>query len=234
MPPIAATFSQFSAEYLLADEGRLGFVLLQLVQDEGGGFARGTEAIETLRSLVATIGARRPEVEIGLAGLPVMENDEMRTSQTDMLGATALSLVGVVCVFVAGFGGVRHPFLAVITLLVAMAWSFGYITIAVGHLNILSVSFAVILIGLGIDFGIHFTARYLQYRGGGVGCERRAGNPFRGIDHGSRLLLHRFHAVHRDRGTGSRCRRWDSALLPGRTRRPAGAGSPGRCPARAR
>ncbi len=171
MPPIAATFSQFSAEYLLADEGRLGFVLLQLVQDEGGGFARGTEAIETLRSLIATIGARHPEVEIGLTGLPVMENDEMRASQADMLEATVLSLVGVVCVFVAGFGGVRHPFLAVVTMLVAMAWSFGYITIAVGHLNILSVSFAVILIGLGIDFGIHFAARYLEYRGGGAGCD---------------------------------------------------------------
>lgn len=171
MPPIAATFSQFSAEYLLANEGRLGFVLLQLVQDEGGGFARGTEAIETLRSLIATIGARHPEVEIGLTGLPVMENDEMRTSQTDMLEATVLSLVGVVCVFVAGFGGVRHPFLAVVTLLVAMAWSFGYITVAVGHLNILSVSFAVILIGLGIDFGIHIAARYLEYRGGGAGCD---------------------------------------------------------------
>jgi len=171
MPQIAATSSQFNTEYLLANEGRLGFVLLQLVQDEGGGFARGTEAIETLRSLVAMIGARRPEVEIGLTGLPVIENDEMRTSQADMLGATVLSLVGVVCVFVAGFGGIRHPLLAVVALLVAMAWSFGYITIAVGHLNILSVSFAVILIGLGIDFGVHFAARYLQYRGAGAGCD---------------------------------------------------------------
>ena len=111
------------------------------------------------------IGARRPEVEIGLTGLPVIENDEMRTSQADMLGATVLSLVGVVCVFVAGFGGIRHPLLAVVALLVAMAWSFGYITLAIGHLNILSVAFAVILIGLGIDFGIHYVARYMQLRG---------------------------------------------------------------------
>src|SRR6185436_1659461 len=41
---------------------------------------------------------------------------------------------------------------------------FGFVTLAIGHLNILSSAFAAILIGLGIDFGIHFVARYLQLR----------------------------------------------------------------------
>ena len=54
--------------------------------------------------------------------------------------------------------------MTVAALLLALAWSFGYITLAVGHLNILSIAFAVILIGLGIDFGIHYVARYLQLR----------------------------------------------------------------------
>jgi len=58
--------------------------------------------------------------------------------------------------------------LALIMLAVGMAWAFGFTTLAVGHLNILSVSFAVILIGLGIDFGIHYLARYLQLRHEGV------------------------------------------------------------------
>ncbi len=82
-----------------------------------------------------------------------------------MLEASLLSLIGVVCLFVAGFGGVRHPLMTVGALLLAMAWSMGYITLAVGHLNILSISFGVILIGLGIDFGIHYVARYLQIHG---------------------------------------------------------------------
>ncbi|NQU19735.1 MAG: MMPL family transporter, partial [Candidatus Nealsonbacteria bacterium] len=69
------------------------------------------------------------------------------------------------CLFVAGFGGVRHPLMTVAALLLAMGWSFGYITLAVGHLNILSISFGVILIGLGIDFGVHYVARYLQLYG---------------------------------------------------------------------
>ena len=66
--------------------------------------------------------------------------------------------------FVAGFGGIRHALLANLVLLLGMAWSFGYVTLVVGHLNILSVSFTATLIGIGIDYGVYYVARYLQLR----------------------------------------------------------------------
>jgi len=163
MPHLVATLSEVGSEYLLTNEGRLGVVLLRLAEDKGN-FAQGTKAITALRNLIAQIQTRYPETKIGLTGLPVMENDEMRASQSAMLRASVLSLTGVACLFVAGFGGLRHPLMTVLSLLLAMAWSFGYITLAIGHLNILSISFAVILIGLGIDFGVHYAARYLQLR----------------------------------------------------------------------
>jgi len=164
MPCSVSTLSELNSEYLLTNEGRLGFVLLRLVKDEQQSFARGTQAIDTLRRLIDQVQARHPNTKIGLTGLPVMENDEMRISQKSMTEASLLSLLGVACIFVAGFGGVRHPLLTISALLLAMGWSFGYITLAVGHLNILSISFGVILIGLGIDFGVHYVARYLQLR----------------------------------------------------------------------
>jgi hypothetical protein len=162
MPGAVATISELSSEYLLTNEGRLGFVLLRLAEGDEDSFAQGSKAIDTLRRLIAQVEARHPETKIGLTGLPVMENDEMRVSQVSMMEASLLSLFGVACLFVAGFGGLRHPMMTVGALLLAMAWSFGYVTLAVGHLNILSISFGVVLIGLGIDFGVHYVARYLQ------------------------------------------------------------------------
>ena len=164
------TISQTDSEYLLTNEGRLGFVLLRLIDGKQERFAAGGEAICELRRLVRRVQASHPHVRIGLTGLPVMEFDEMSTSQHDMLYAGVVSLVGVACVFVAGFGGLRHPMMTVATLLLALAWSFGFVTSVIGHLNILSMSFAVILIGLGIDFGIHYVARYLALRGSKYGC----------------------------------------------------------------
>ncbi|MGH7200821.1 MAG: MMPL family transporter, partial [Planctomycetaceae bacterium] len=82
----------------------------------------------------------------------------------DMIWASVVSFVGVGVLLVIGFRGVRHPALGLAMLAVGMAWAFGYTTFAVGHLNILSVSFAVMLIGLGIDFAVHFISRYLELR----------------------------------------------------------------------
>src|SRR5262249_55444783 len=49
-------------------------------------------------------------------------------------------------------------------LVLATAYSFGFVTLVVGHLNILSSAFSAVLIGLGIDFAIHYVATYLKLR----------------------------------------------------------------------
>jgi len=165
MPLSIATLSELNSEYLLTCQGRVGFVLLQLAEDDKESFTQGSKSIDALRNLIDQMQMRHPEAKIGLTGLPVMENDEMRSSQSAMAKASLLSLFGVACLFVAGFGGLRHPLMTVASLLLALVWSLGFITLAVGHLNILSISFGVILIGLGIDFGVHYVARYLQLRG---------------------------------------------------------------------
>ena len=165
MPEIFESLSEPGSVYFLTNEGRWGLILLKLAEnDQSTSLAPGSEAIDALRRLAARAEARHPGVKIGLTGLPVLEDDEMRSSQTAMIRASILSLIGVACLFIAGFGGLRHPLMTVAVLMLGMAWSFGYITIAVGHLNILSIAFAVILIGLGIDFGVHYIARYLQSR----------------------------------------------------------------------
>jgi uncharacterized protein len=170
MPQSFATLSELNAEYLLTKDGTLGFVLLRLAQDEGG-FARNSQAVDALRDLIAQVNARHPDIKIGLTGLPVMENDEMRSSETSMYWSSLLSLVGVACLFVAGFGGIRHALLANLVLLMGIAWSFGYLTYTIGHLNILSMSFTVTLIGIGIDYGVYYVARYLQLRATVSSCK---------------------------------------------------------------
>jgi hopanoid biosynthesis associated RND transporter like protein HpnN len=163
MPQSFATLSELSSEYLLTKEGQLGFVLLRIAPGSDG-FARGSEATDRLRDLIGQLAAKHPDVRIGLTGLPIMENDEMRASQNSMFWASLISFGGVGLLFIAGFGGMRHAILANLVLLLGMAWSFGYVTLTVGHLNILSVSFTVTMIGIGIDYGVHYIARYMEIR----------------------------------------------------------------------
>jgi hypothetical protein len=149
--------------YFLNRAGTMGFVKV-FPANEADNFDGATRSIDRLRELTAEIGRQHPQARIGLTGIPILENDEMRRSRADMARAAVISFVGVGLILVLGFRGLRHPLLALAMLAVGMACSFGYTTVFVGHLNILSISFAVVLIGLGIDFAIHFLARYLELR----------------------------------------------------------------------
>jgi len=171
MPESLSTLRDLSSEHLLAKDGKLGFVLLRLVKEEGG-FAGASVATDELRRIIARVGGRYPASTIGLTGLPVMEDDEMRTSQQSMIWASGLSLTAVVLVIIAGFGGVRHALLANGVLVIGMAWAFGWATVSVGHLNILSVTFTVTMIGVGIDYGTYYVGRYLECRRRGLDCEQ--------------------------------------------------------------
>ncbi|MFM9024702.1 MAG: MMPL family transporter, partial [Planctomycetaceae bacterium] len=170
MPESLGTLRDLSSQHLLAKDGKLGFVLLRLAKEEGG-FAGASAATDELRRLIAAAGTDHPGVTIGLTGLPVMEDDEMRSSQQSMLWASLVSLVAVTIVIIAGFGGFRHALMANGVLIIGMAWAFGWATVSVGHLNILSVTFTVTMIGVGIDYGTYYVGRYLESRRRGHGCE---------------------------------------------------------------
>src|SRR5262249_53183301 len=52
-------------------------------------------------------------------------------------------------------------------LLIGLCWTLGWTTLCIGHLNILSVIFAPLLCGLGVDYGIHWMARLEEEQGAG-------------------------------------------------------------------
>ena len=103
-----------------------------------------------------------PEVELGLTGRPVLQADEMMTTDKDMKRATLAALVGVFALFVIFFRRLGRPLLCILTLSIAILLTFALTALTIGYLTLLSIVFAAMLVGLGIDFGIHFIARYQE------------------------------------------------------------------------
>lgn len=153
--------------YLVSDDGRLLFVLLNPVETEGD-FAGSKNSIELIRNMIAKVKPDFPQVQVGLTGGEVIASDEMHTTMTDAQEASEIALAGVAILFILCYREVRKPILAVFSLVLGLAWSMGYTTLSVGHLNIMSVVFTTILIGLGIDFGIHILGRYREERRNGL------------------------------------------------------------------
>ena len=155
--------------YFTSPDGLVGYLRIAPVIEESE-FEGASRSIVALRALLAQ-DAGEEGLEVSLTGIPVLENDEMTRSRQDMALASGLAAVGVAVLMLFGFRGLRLPLLILVGLGVSLAWSFGLTSLTIGHLNILSIAFAVVLIGLGVDFSIHFLARYIQARQAGVGME---------------------------------------------------------------
>ncbi len=120
------------------------------------------EPLREIRRELAEVRRSHPGGQLGLTGRPVLQADERMTPDKDMKRATLAALVGVFALFVIFFRRLGRPLLCILTLSVAILLTFALAALAIGHLTLLSIVFAAMLVGLGIDFGIHFTARYQE------------------------------------------------------------------------
>ena len=84
----------------------------------------------------------------------------MQQSQRDTLMATGVSLVLVSLLFIFGYQESGRPIKAMASLVVGLAYTLAYATWAVGYLNLLTITFVPMLVGLAIDFGVHLVTRY--------------------------------------------------------------------------
>lgn len=124
-----------------------------------GGILVTLESLERLRKTIQEIQASFPDVRAGVTGQEALNNDEMSTVMEDMAVATWLSILGVLGLLIAFRRSFRRPLLQGLSLGVGLCWSFGAATLFVGHLNMLSVVFAPLLCGLGVDSAIHWFSR---------------------------------------------------------------------------
>jgi hopanoid biosynthesis associated RND transporter like protein HpnN len=118
------------------------------------------EAARRLRELVAETQEEVPGVNVGVTGEPILEVDEMEQSQHDSTIATIISLVVCALIFIYAYRQIGRPLKATFCLIIGLGYTMAFTTLAVGHLNILTITFVPILIGLAIDFGVHLTTRF--------------------------------------------------------------------------
>jgi hopanoid biosynthesis associated RND transporter like protein HpnN len=141
--------------YITFANGRIYLITAQAPTDE-----LNSVAVDRLRQLVEETKAEVPGLNVGLTGEPVLERDEMIQSQKDTAVASVASLLICALIFIYGYQQTGRPIKATLSLLVGLAYTMAFATLAIGHLNILTITFAPILIGLGIDYGVHLISRF--------------------------------------------------------------------------
>lgn len=99
-------------------------------------------------------------VSVRLTGNPALNYDEMMGFVWDIGGGGVLCFVVVSFVLYRALRSVRLVVATLATLIVGLIWTAAFTTASIGTLNPLSVTFAILFIGLGVDFGIHLCTGY--------------------------------------------------------------------------
>src|SRR3954453_8617171 len=141
--------------YITFADGRIYLVTAQAKTEK-----LNEQAVIRMRELIAETQFEVPGLNVGLTGESVLEVDEMRQSARDTMVASVVSLVLAALIFIYGYNATGRPLKATLCLVFGLIYTMGFTTLTVGHLNILTITFVPILIGLAIDFGVHLITRY--------------------------------------------------------------------------
>src|SRR6266403_2211375 len=105
-----------------------------------------------------------PGANSRLTGPVAMADEEFSTVREGALVNSILTIVTVLVILWLALRSARIILAVFITLMVGLAMTAALGLMMVGSLNLISVAFAVLFIGLGVDFGIQFSVRYRQER----------------------------------------------------------------------
>ncbi len=125
----------------------------------------GARATRLARSTAKALGLT-PEkgFRVRLTGSIPLEDEEFATVASGARTAGIASVVLVVLLLVAALRSVRLVLAALSALLLGFMMTLGWATLTVGRLNLISIAFAVMFVGLAIDFGIQFSMRLREER----------------------------------------------------------------------
>ena len=122
-------------------------------------FNRTQASLVYLRQVLQEARASFADVQVGVTGQDALKTDEMTVALRDMSWATWISIAGIWLLMALFFRSEGRTLARMLSMVVGLCWTFGWATLFIGHLNILSMVFAPMLVGIGVDFGIHWFAR---------------------------------------------------------------------------
>ncbi|MCS5637797.1 MAG: MMPL family transporter, partial [Myxococcota bacterium] len=133
-----------------------------------GDILTGRRPIAAIRAAAAELGLS-PErgVQVRITGNPALNYDEMIGIAWDVGVAGIFCFLLVALVLYRALRSMKIVVATLLTLLVGLIWTAAFTAAAIGTLNPLSITFAILFIGLGADFGIHLGTGYADRRRSG-------------------------------------------------------------------
>jgi len=110
-------------------------------------------------------------ISVGFSGNHAITYYDSKAIKRDLIVTAMISIVLVLILFYFIFRQVTFLLFVGLSLIFGLLSTFGIVGFTLGHINTVSSVFGAILIGLGIDFSIHFYNRFLEEMESGASLE---------------------------------------------------------------
>lgn len=158
-------YAFLSREYITSNDGN--FLVMLVKPKEIASIMDHTKAlVESVQAAVDDL-RKQPafaDLHVRLSGRYVSQLQQKNAISQDLKSTAALSAFLIFLVLSIFFRKRRTFFIVGIPLIMGLAWTFGLTYLIVGELNLITTFLVAILTGMGINFGIHFFKRYLEFR----------------------------------------------------------------------
>ncbi|MDQ7090150.1 MAG: MMPL family transporter [Methylococcales bacterium] len=125
-------------------------------------------ALTAARLTVKEMMAQTPSLTIRMTGEIALEHEELESVSEGSAVAGLVSLLLVCSSLWFGLRSVKLLMTTFLALIFGLILTAGFAAVAIGHLNLISIAFAVLYIGLGVDYAIHLCLRYRECRALGM------------------------------------------------------------------
>ena len=121
-------------------------------------------AEDSIDAVIHQVAEKYPSVFAGTTGTMALTRDETVAFNEDAYITSLIAFLLIIALFIVSFRMWVAPIIAGLSLIFGVIWTGGFVAVMIGRLNIMTSMFAVILLGLGIDFSIHIISIYTENR----------------------------------------------------------------------
>jgi len=126
--------------------------------------AAGRALLELLDEAYVDVRAEFAETtfEFHSVGGPLYAAHDERIIRGDLTRTITGSAIAITLLLLVYFGGVRIPIVLGVAILAGLCWTAAFVVLVHGRISVIGISFGSILLGLGVDYGIHGATRFRQ------------------------------------------------------------------------
>lgn len=148
-------------------EGRQRIIVLQPTLNYAS-LSPAADAMREIRRLAREVGLTpENDIRLRITGAAAIELEEFVSVTANAEISGALSFLAVALLLVVCFRAFWLVIASLIVLVIGLIWTGAFAMAVIGSVNLISIAFAVLFIGMAIDFGIHYGLRYREMIGRG-------------------------------------------------------------------